>query len=81
MSYSIAKRGHLFVEFVEIIELEKLYGEDFFPISLYGNKTACRDFDFVAKENFNKEIKKKIRQCHFISIMCNSATDSAAIEK
>ena len=68
MSCSIAKGGHLFVEFVDIIPSEKLYVKDFFPSSSNGNKSASRVFiDFGANEIFNKEIKKKIRRCNFIS--------------
>ena len=72
VSYSIAKRGHQYVPFVDIIKMEKLHAVDFFSNNSYENESVCRGFT---------EIKSKIKQCGFISIMCNSATDSAVTEE
>ena len=62
VSYSIAKRGHQYVPFVDVIKMEKLHAVDFSSNNSYENESVCRGFT---------EIKSKIKQCGFISIMCN----------
>ena len=82
VAYSVAKRGRPYTDFMDIIELEKLHNVKFFRGGSYKNESTCRDFvNSCANLIFNEEVKGKLLQSNFISILCDGSTDWLVIEK
>ena len=61
VSYSLAKRGRPYTDFMDIIEPEKLHNVKFFLRGSYENESACRDFvNSCANLIFNEKVTEKM---------------------
>ena len=82
VTYSVAKRGQLYINFMDIIELEKLHNVKLFPGGSCKNESACHDFvSSCANLIFNEEVKEKLLKGNVISLLCQGSTVSMVIEK
>ena len=80
VDYLIAKKGILFTDYHDIIELEKLHGIKFG--GTHDNRDACANFiTYVSRSLFNINVKSKLKRVNSIMVFCDGTTNAEIIEK
>ena len=81
IAHYIALKGRPFMDFKDLIELEKLHGVKF-DTSAYENASACRDFiKSIASYLFDIDVRDKLKRVNFIAILVDGTTDRAVKEQ
>ena len=76
----LAKKGRPYSDFKDFIEVEKAHGVKY-SVG-YNNNKQCEQFvKYISETLFNLETKEKLKQCNFVTVLCDGSTDSAVIEK
>lgn len=80
--YFITSKGHPYIDFSDLVELEKLHEVEFVQSGSYENETACKDFiSFCFKSTFDANIRDKVDHANFTSVLCDGSTDLGVVEK
>ena len=80
--YFITSKGHPYIDFSDLVKLEKLHEVEFVPSGSYENETACKDFiSFCFKSTVDANIRDKVDHANFTSVLCDGSTDLGVVEK
>ena len=76
-----AVKGRPYLDFKDLIELEKLHGVKF-QSGAYENESAGRDFiKNISELFFQRDLHEKLLRVNFIAILCDSTTDTSITEQ
>ena len=79
-AYFIVKKGPPFIDFTDLIVLQKVNGMDF--TTSCKNSDACKEFVLsISNYLFDKEISEKLKQVNFNGILCDGSTDKSLYEQ
>ena len=76
----LAKKGRPYSDVKDFIEVEKAHGVKY-SVGYNNNKQCEQSVQYISETLFNLETKEKLKRCNFVTVLCDSSTDSAVIEK
>ena len=80
LAYLLAKKGRPYSDFSDFVELGKSHGVKYTVD--YTNDKQCAEFvKFTSRSLFDSVVKNKLTKCNFVTVLCDSSTDSAVIKK